>query len=71
MPDVYFAPSRVQIVDGPLAGATFKSPTGAARAVVRQYNSNVTDNRNGWLFWQREVQGRRVPFQSIRPTRSD
>jgi hypothetical protein len=67
----YFAPSRIQIVDGPLAGATFKSPTGAARAVVRLYNSNVTDNRNGWQFWQREVHGRRAPLQSIRPTKAE
>src|SRR4051794_33421448 len=38
----YFAPARVEIVDGPLAGQSFKTPTGAARAVVRLYNPSVT-----------------------------
>jgi hypothetical protein len=37
----YIEPARVEIVDGPLAGQSFKSPTGAARAVVRHYNPNV------------------------------
>src|SRR5689334_12235867 len=48
----YFEPARVEIIDGPLAGQSFKSPTGAARAVVRHYNPSINDNRNGWAFWQ-------------------
>src|SRR3954462_6274561 len=48
----YFEPARVEITDGPLAGKSFKTPTGAARAIVRQYNSSVNDNRNGWTFFQ-------------------
>jgi hypothetical protein len=32
---LYFAPAPVEIVDGPLTGKSFKTPTGAARAVVR------------------------------------
>ena len=48
----YFEPARVEITDGPLAGKSFKTPTGAARAVVRHYNPSVNDNRNGWSFWQ-------------------
>ncbi len=48
----YFTPARVEITDGPLAGHSFKTPTGAARAVVRIYNPSVDDNRNGWTFWQ-------------------
>jgi hypothetical protein len=48
----YFAPGRVEIVDGPLKGEAFRTPTGAARAVVRHYNPSVNDNRNGWGFWQ-------------------
>ncbi|MDT5039468.1 MAG: hypothetical protein QOE51_453 [Actinoplanes sp.] len=43
----YFRPARVEIADGPLAGKSFKTPTGAARAVVRHYNPSVKDNPNG------------------------
>lgn len=64
----YFKPTRVEIVDGPLAGKSFRTPTGAARAVVRQYNPSVTDNRNGWTFWQiKDGAGSRASLQSIRP----
>jgi hypothetical protein len=48
----YFRSARVEIADGPLAGKSFKTPTGAARAVVRHYNPSVNDSRNGWSFWQ-------------------
>jgi hypothetical protein len=65
---LYFAPARVEILDGPLKGQSFKSPTGAARAVVRHYNPSVNDNRNGWSFWQIDNGGgARVWLQSIRP----
>jgi len=64
----YFEPARVEITDGPLAGKSFKTPTGAARAVVRHYNPSVNDNRNGWGFWQIDNgTGARVWLQSIRP----
>lgn len=64
----YFEPARVEIVDGPLAGQSFKSPTGAARAVVRYYNPGINDNRNGWAFWQIDDEsGTRAPLQTIRP----
>jgi hypothetical protein len=64
----YFEPARVEIVDGALAGKSFKTPTGAARAVVRYYNPSVNDNRNGWSFWQIDNgPGARVWLQSIRP----
>lgn len=43
-----------------------KTPTGAARAVVRQYNSKVNDNRNGWEFWQLDHHGPRTWLSSIR-----
>jgi hypothetical protein len=66
---LYFAPGRVEIVDGPLNGKSFKTPTGAARAVVRHYNPSVNDNRNGWGFWQIDNGGgSRVWLQAIRPT---
>ena len=68
----YFEPARVEIVDGPLAGKSFKTPTGAARAVVRLLNPSVNDNRNGWSFWQIDNGGgARVWLQSIRPRASE
>lgn len=42
---------RVTITDGPLAGRSFKSPSGAAIAVVAHYRPSVNPNRNGWSFW--------------------
>lgn len=67
----YRAPARVEIVDGPLMGTSFKTPTGAARAVVRHYNASVNDNRNGWGFWQIDNGGGpRVWLQSIRPPKA-
>lgn len=65
---MYFSPARVEIADGPLKGKSFKTPTGAARAVVRHYNPKVHDNRNGWNFWQIDNGGGpRLWLQSIRP----
>lgn len=43
--------ARVDIVDGPLAGQSFRAPSGAAAAVVTQYNPKVSPHRNGWHFW--------------------
>jgi hypothetical protein len=69
---LYFAPARVEIIDGPLKGRSFRSPTGAARAVVRHYNPRVNDNRNGWGFWQIDSGGGpRVWLQSIRPVKAE
>ncbi len=63
--------NRVEIVDGPLKSRSFKTPTGAARAVVRHYNPSVNDNRNGWGFWQIDNGGGpRVWLQSIRPVKA-
>ncbi|WP_455361583.1 hypothetical protein [Streptomyces sp. SYSU K21746] len=42
---------RIDITSGPLAGQGFKTPTGAARAVVAHYKPGVNPNRNGWSFW--------------------
>lgn len=64
----YIEPARVEIIDGPLAGQSFKTPTGAARAVIRHYNPRVNDNRNGWDFWQIDDDSSvRRSLQSIRP----
>lgn len=43
--------NRVDILDGPLVGQSFKTPTGAARAVVGHYKPGVSPHRNGWSFW--------------------
>ncbi|HYJ56936.1 MAG TPA: hypothetical protein VEX40_15735 [Mycobacterium sp.] len=65
---LYFEPTRVEITDGPLRGESFKSPTAAARAVIRHYNPSVNDNRNGWGFWAIDHGGGpRQWLQSIRP----
>jgi hypothetical protein len=57
-------PARIEITDGPLAGATFKSPTAAARAVVSHYRPTVSAHRNGWSFWT--VTASQVPLQNLR-----
>ncbi|AUG77589.1 hypothetical protein CFP65_2770 [Kitasatospora sp. MMS16-BH015] len=41
---------RVEIVSGPLAGTSYKSPTGAARAIVSHHNPTISPARNGWSF---------------------
>lgn len=43
--------SRVDVVDGPLAGQSFKSPSSAARNVIAHYKPEVSPQRNGWTFW--------------------
>ncbi|MGO4613395.1 hypothetical protein AB4305_04425 [Nocardia sp. 2YAB30] len=43
--------TRIDITSGPLAGRSFKTPTGAAGAVVAHYKPTVSPNRNGWSFW--------------------
>lgn len=43
--------TRIDIVSGPLVGRSFKTPTGAARAIVAHYNPSVSPSRNGWSFW--------------------
>jgi hypothetical protein len=61
----YPASGAVEIVGGPLDGKRFKSPSGAAIAVVRSVNRKVHPNRNGWAFWGITETGERL--QSIRP----
>ncbi|WP_328434806.1 hypothetical protein [Streptomyces sp. NBC_00425] len=38
------------ITDGPGAGH-YKTPSGAAAAVLQAVNPSVNPNRNGWSFW--------------------
>jgi hypothetical protein len=42
---------RLEILSGPCGGRSFKSPSGAAIAVVQAINPTVNPNRNGWSFW--------------------
>jgi hypothetical protein len=58
------ATRRVIVTSGPLTGRFFKSPSGAAIAVVQALNPNVHPNRNGWSFWFIQENGRAL--QSIR-----
>lgn len=41
----------VEILSGPLAGRRFRSPSGAAVAVVQAAKPSIQPNRNGWSFW--------------------
>ncbi|MBL7496135.1 hypothetical protein I6A84_01155 [Frankia sp. CNm7] len=59
--------SRIDITSGPLGGQSFKTPTGAARAVVGHYKPSVSPHRNGWLFWVLD-DGSGKFLQSIRGT---
>jgi hypothetical protein len=56
---------RIDITAGPLAGQSFKTPTGAARAVVEHYKPEVNPNRNGWSFWLLD-DGSGADLQTIR-----
>ena len=60
--------TRIDITSGPLAGRSFKSPTGAARAVVAHFKPGVSPNRNGWFFWNLADSSGQF-LQSIRHTR--
>lgn len=42
---------RIDITSGPLTGRSYKTPSGAAIAVVRHHKPTVNPNRNGWGFW--------------------
>ncbi len=57
--------TRIDITSGPLTGCSFKTPTGAARAVVAHYKPGVNPNRNGWYFWSLDDGSGRL-LQSIR-----
>ena len=58
------ASRAVRILDGALEGEHYKTPSGAAMAVVRWYRPDVDPHRNGWLFWTVSKSG--TPLQSIR-----
>jgi hypothetical protein len=55
---------RIEILDGPLAGRSFKTPSEAAKEIVTTYNPSVSANRNGWTFWI--ISENNAPLQTIR-----
>ena len=57
--------SGVTITSGGLAGQTFRSPSGAAAALVGHLNPAVKPNRSGWSFWT--LTDSAELLQSIRP----
>ncbi|MEU7516968.1 hypothetical protein AB0B13_33875 [Streptomyces sp. NPDC042898] len=57
------ASESVTILAGPAEGR-YKSPSGAATAVLQAYNPGVAPHRNGWSFWVVDASGARL--QSIR-----
>lgn len=56
---------RVDAGTGVLAGQSFKSPSGAAMAIVRALNPKVHPNRNGWTFWTITQTGKTL--EAIKP----
>ncbi|MGW1927836.1 hypothetical protein [Streptomyces sp. NPDC001919] len=63
--DAEFDPASesVTILAGPAEGR-YKSPSGAATAVLQAYNPGVAPHRNGWSFWVVDASGARL--QSLR-----
>jgi len=55
---------KLTVTSSPCDGQSFKSPSGAAIAVVQALNPSVNPNRNGWSFWTVVETGRTL--QSIR-----
>ena len=53
--DAQFLPKngRVRVTSGPRAGCTFRTPSGAAQAVVLALNpGRGAAHTNGWRFWR-------------------
>ncbi|OZV79747.1 hypothetical protein CA850_16905 [Micromonospora echinospora] len=57
-------PGRIEITSGPLEGETFRTPSEAAREIVKHYNPGVSPHRNGWGFFFVAANG--APLQSLR-----
>ncbi|AIV37726.1 hypothetical protein [Streptomyces sp. CCM_MD2014] len=57
------ATESVTVTNGPAQGR-YKSPSGAAAAVLRAQNPKVSASRNGWSFWIIAETGSRL--QTIR-----
>ncbi|KXK58818.1 hypothetical protein AWW66_27625 [Micromonospora rosaria] len=55
---------RIDITSGPLAGRSYRTPSQAAREIVKHYNPEVSPHRNGWTFFLLAATG--APLQSLR-----
>lgn len=55
----------ITITSGPLIGEYHKTPSSAARAVIKSERPDVDPNRNGWTFWLLD-DGTERPLQAIR-----
>ena len=68
VPAVYHRPSGHVVVGlDELADQVFRSPSGAAKAVVKLLTPEVDPNRNGWSFWL--IEGTSEPLNSLRQKR--
>ncbi|WP_193097138.1 hypothetical protein [Streptomyces sp. C8S0] len=61
----FFDPTtrHLTVTDGPAQG-TYKSPSGASRAVLQALNPAVSPVRTGWLFWKITATGE--PLNTLR-----
>ncbi|MEV0001270.1 hypothetical protein AB0H28_03145 [Micromonospora sp. NPDC050980] len=57
-------PGRIEITSGPLAGRVYKTPSQAAREIVKHYNPEVSPHRNGWSFFL--ISDNSAPLQTLR-----
>lgn len=57
-------PGRIEIASGPLTGRSFRTPSEAAREIVKHYKPEVSPHRNGWDFFYVVATG--APLQSLR-----
>ncbi|MFI5488775.1 MULTISPECIES: hypothetical protein [Micromonospora] len=57
-------PGRIEITSGPLSGRSFRTPSQAAREIVKLYNPDVSPHRNGWSFFALASTG--APLQTLR-----
>lgn len=57
-------PGRIEITSGPLAGQSFRTPSQAAREIVKHYKPDVSPHRNGWGFFFVAATG--APLQTLR-----
>lgn len=62
---LYESPTHsLTVTSSPLEGRSYKSPSGAAIAVVQALNPRVNPSRNGWTFWTVTATG--ATLQSLR-----
>ncbi|MDW6059948.1 hypothetical protein SAZ11_20510 [Streptomyces sp. FXJ1.4098] len=68
VPGEYDPASEALVIPSGPAQGRYKSPSGAATAVLQAYNPDVAPHRNGWSFWIVDATGARL--QSLRKSSS-